>query len=187
MGLKADYRGELAQRARVFLNRTQKEMAALFGLSLRSWQDKEQNTNRVSVSETYMLLLLLNEHPDYQLLPRIDDAKTPAKEAAKIAVELAQCLTERIPLPSKVVELENALDAAILAFREDFVADMDNGQGDLSPVAYYLKNWKRPEIESLIWSPITANCGLNWLKIPVNQAPFGSPSTGRVVCHTSLT
>lgn len=135
MDLKADYRGELAHRARVFLNYTQKEMAALFGLSLRSWQDKEQNTNRVSVSETYMLLLLLNEHPDYQLLPRIEGVKTPALQAAKIAVELAQCLTARVPLPTKVVGLENALEAAILAFREDFVADIDNGLGDLSPVA----------------------------------------------------
>lgn len=143
MDLKADYRGELAQRARVFLNYTQKEMAALFGLSLRSWQDKEQNTNRVSVSETYMLLLLLNEHPDYQLLPRIDDVKTPAQHAAKIAVELAQCLTERVPLPTKVVELENALNAAILAFREDFVADMDNGKGDLSPLAVLSKELEK--------------------------------------------
>ena len=73
------------------------------------------------------------------MLPRIDDVKTPAQHAAKIAVELAQCLTERVPLPTKVVELENALNAAILAFREDFVADMDNGQGDLSPLAVLSK------------------------------------------------
>ncbi|MEX3557470.1 MAG: hypothetical protein VB135_03345, partial [Burkholderia sp.] len=46
---------------------------------------------------------------------------------------------------------------------------------------------KRPEIKSFLWSQITANCGLNCLKKLVNQAPFGSPSTGRVVCHTSLT
>lgn len=131
--LKADYRGELAQRVRIHMGRTQKEMAAMFGLSLRSWQDKEQNTNRVSVAELMMFQLLLNEHPGYLLIPRLAEDKSPAHHAAGAAFMLAQYLNSAVPLPSKADELQRDLDTCMNAFKSDWQTDLESAVGNALP------------------------------------------------------
>ena len=133
MELKADYRGELAQRVRLHMGYTQKQMAAMFGLSLRSWQDKEQNTNRVSVAELLMFQLLLDEHPDYLLIPRISDELSPVRKAAQEAFRLARYLFTPVPLPSKAEALRLELSASIDEFKADWLSDIDKAVGDSLP------------------------------------------------------
>ena len=127
MEIKPDYRGELAIRARQKLGYTQKQMGEFFGISLRSWQDKEQNTNRVSVAEYHLLMLLLNEHTDYQLVTRLPEKKTRQQSAAQAALDLAQYLASGshadIALPSVAESMLHSLEDAVRAFKNDFDAD----------------------------------------------------------------
>lgn len=133
MELKADYRGELTQRVRIHLGKTQKEMGAMFGLSLRAWQDKEQGANRVSTAELLMFQLLLNEHPDYLLIPRLHDEESPSQKAAQAALSLAQYLCESLPMPSKAEALYSELESALKDFKADWMAVIDKVVGDALP------------------------------------------------------
>lgn len=134
MTIKADYRGELAIRARQKLGFTQKQMGEFFGISLRSWQDKEQNTNRVSVAEYHLLMLMLNEHERYQLVTRLPENKTAQEAAAQAALDLGQYLASGahagIALPSVAVSMlknvEDAVRAFTSAFNEDTLQSVDN-------------------------------------------------------------
>ncbi|HIC1896445.1 TPA: hypothetical protein ACW0P3_004261 [Citrobacter freundii] len=134
MTIKADYRGELAIRARQKLGFTQKQMGEFFGISLRSWQDKEQNTNRVSVAEYHLLMLMLNEHERYQLVTRLPENKTAQEAAAQAALDLGQYLASGahagIALPSVAVSMlknvEDAVRAFTNAFNEDTLQSVDN-------------------------------------------------------------
>lgn len=65
MNVKPDYRGEMAVTTRLKLGYTQKQMADLLGMTLNAWQKKEQEETRVSGAEYHLLLMLINEHPDY--------------------------------------------------------------------------------------------------------------------------
>lgn len=65
MNFTPDYRGEMAVAARLKLGYTQKQMADFFGMTLNAWQKKEQEETRVSGAEYHLLLMLINEHPDY--------------------------------------------------------------------------------------------------------------------------
>lgn len=106
MDIKPDYRGELAIALRAKMGFTQKRMAEYFGMSLGAWQQKEQNKNRVSVAEYHLILLLLNQHPEYVLLNRLPEVKSTIHKAALTAFELSQYLsagdTSEIILPSRV-------------------------------------------------------------------------------------
>lgn len=73
MKIKPDYRGDLAEALRHKTGWTQQKLADFFGMTLNSWQKKEQNDTRVSVAEYHWLKLLLNEHPEYILLPRLQE------------------------------------------------------------------------------------------------------------------
>lgn len=134
MTIKADYRGDLAIRARQQLGFTQKQMGEFFGISLRSWQDKEQNTNRVSVAEYHLLMLMLNEHERYQLVTRLPENKTAQEAAAQAALDLGQYLASGahagIALPSVAVSMlknvEDAVRAFTNAFNEDTLQSVDN-------------------------------------------------------------
>lgn len=134
MTIKADYRGDLAIRARQQLGFTQKQMGEFFGISLRSWQDKEQNTNRVSVAEYHLLMLMLNEHERYQLVTRLPENKTAQGAAAQAALDLGQYLASGahagIALPSVAVSMlknvEDAVRAFTNAFNEDTLQSVDN-------------------------------------------------------------
>jgi len=64
---------EQVKQARIDAGLTQKEAAAVFGLALRSWQQKEEtgSGNRsLSVGEWNYLLLLAKQHPDYSLIKK---------------------------------------------------------------------------------------------------------------------
>ena len=64
---------EQVKQARIDAGLTQKEAAAIFGLALRSWQQKEEtgSGNRsLSVGEWNYLLLLAKQHPDYSLIKK---------------------------------------------------------------------------------------------------------------------
>lgn len=128
MAIKADYRGELAIRARQKLGYTQKQMGELFGISLRSWQDKEQNANRVSVAEYHLLMLLLNEHDEYQLIRRLPEEKNAQQKAAQAALDLGQYLAAgahtEIALPSEVESKLKEVQEAIKEFSESFKSEI---------------------------------------------------------------
>jgi len=127
MKIEADYRGELAIRARETLGYTQKEMGQLFGITLRAWQDKEQNKNRVSVAEYHLLMLLLNEHSDYLLVRRLPADKSVQQKAAEAALELGQYLASGvhtgIALPSKAESMLIDVQTSVAAFCEEFRDD----------------------------------------------------------------
>lgn len=140
MTIKADYRGELAIRARQKLGFTQKQMGDFFGISLRSWQDKEQNTNRVSVAEYHLLMLLLNEHEKYQLVSRVPAHKKNAQQtAAQAALDLGQYLASGahagIALPSVAVSMLNSVEDAVRAFTDEFKNDTLQSVDNVLPPA----------------------------------------------------
>ncbi|EAM5005967.1 TPA: hypothetical protein QIW60_003579 [Escherichia coli] len=68
--MKPDYRGKLATGARLKKGFTQQQMADYLGLSLNAWQKKEQEETRVSGAEYHLFMLILNEHPEYELAER---------------------------------------------------------------------------------------------------------------------
>ncbi|EBM5962841.1 TPA: hypothetical protein ACIVGF_002866 [Salmonella enterica subsp. enterica serovar 16:l,v:-] len=68
--MKPDYRGKLAARARLKKGFTQQQMADYLGISLNAWQKKEQEETRVSGAECHLFMLILDEHPDYELRKR---------------------------------------------------------------------------------------------------------------------
>lgn len=137
MSVKADYRGELAIRARQKLGFTQKQMGEFFGISLRSWQDKEQNTNRVSVAEYHLLMLLLNEHESYQLVTRLPEVKTAQHNAAQAALDLGQYLASGahagIALPSVAESMLKGVEEAVSAFIKEFKDDALNSVTESLP------------------------------------------------------
>lgn len=135
MTIKPEYRGELAEAVRLKMGYTQKQMAEYFGMTLNSWQKKEQNETRVSVAEYHYFLLLTNEHPCYQLLPRPTSGDNPGEIATKAAVELANYLATDIPLPSKVWELEATLREALERFETDWMSDINQTVGSRLPKA----------------------------------------------------
>ncbi|WP_277973375.1 hypothetical protein [Pantoea agglomerans] len=120
MKIEPDYRGDLAKAARESLGYSQKEMADMLGMTLNSWQKKEQNDTRVSVAEYHYLKLLVNDHPEYMLIHRIPEGKTLQQEAAQNALLLAQRLSEPVVLPSKVEALQDTLNGQIESIREEW-------------------------------------------------------------------
>lgn len=130
---KADYHGELTKRVRLHTGLTQKQIAAMFGLSLRSWQDKELGKNRVSVAELLMFQLLLNEHPDYVLRSRLPAEMNAAQKAAEDAFTLGEYLLGQIPLPSRALALQNELNHSMTAFRANWQDELNEAVGGALP------------------------------------------------------
>jgi transcriptional regulator with XRE-family HTH domain len=133
MKMKPDYCGELASAVKERLGFTQKEMAEYFGISLNAWQKKEQEETRLSVAEQYYFQLLLNRHPDYLVVPRVSRDDTPIHKASLAAVELAQYLSGRMPMPSEVNALQSVLVTSIQDFNKDWKADIDGAVGAALP------------------------------------------------------
>ncbi|CAI1195589.1 TPA: helix-turn-helix domain-containing protein [Serratia marcescens] len=94
------------------LGLTQKKLAALFGVTLATWQKKESETSKETIGirpgEFQFLLLLAGEHPQYVLTqkqpelmtvqnkPSADDVRQ-LREAAGLSVEQAAALFECLP------------------------------------------------------------------------------------------
>lgn len=133
MSIKPEYRGELAEAARTKIGYTQEKMAEFFGMTLNSWQKKEQNDTRVSVSEYHWLLLLLNQHPEYFLFPRLPDTRTLAQNAALAAFDLGLYLSNDLVLPRKAKSLHSELNDRVEAFIADWMKSINAALGDLQP------------------------------------------------------
>ncbi|MFN3071341.1 hypothetical protein ACKWMY_24970 [Serratia sp. J2] len=100
-------RGNDIAKLRNQLGLTQKELAALFGVTLATWQKKESETSKETIGirpgEYHFLLLLAGEHPQHtmtQLQPELvtvqnkptADEVRRAREEAGLSVEQAAAL-----------------------------------------------------------------------------------------------
>lgn len=125
--------GSLAAAARIAMGKTQQGMADYFGLTLSTWQKKEQGSIRTSVAEQHLFQLLSNQHPDYALLRKPSSNETAQGKATAAAIELAEYLSGLLVLPSGVIQRQQKVNDSVNELVQEWNDDINQGVGNALP------------------------------------------------------
>ena len=117
-----------------------KEAARRFGMTYTNWQKKEVNGSsgtKLSVGEYNYLLLLANQHPEFQMVHRLGDKKLPQQAAAQAAFDLARYLAAgsytEVVLPTVVEAMAVILQERLSAVLTEWAVDLNSCVGDSLP------------------------------------------------------